>query len=115
LPDSKTTLMVTLMNGRLDRKRRRQQKRPVVDTHGKVALAEWLQSPAHTQGRLAELLEVEQPLVSQWLKGVARPSPPLREALDIVCGIPADSWLSAKERALVDRVRHGSVPARRAS
>ena len=61
---------------------------------------------ARKQTALAAELDVEQPLVSQWLKGTARPGSKLREALEYVCGIPRGDWLDADERASVQRIRN---------
>jgi len=54
--------------------------------------------------RLAELLKVEQPLVSQWLSGTARPGSVLRTTIRSLCGIPEEYWLDAAELSEVARI-----------
>ena len=51
-----------------------------------------------------------QPAIAAWVAGRTRPTPPLREALELVTGIPAASWETPEERAHVERVRAGLVP-----
>lgn len=87
-------------------RRRKSKARRVRDTHARLALREWLAAEdAPTQTALAESLGVEQPLISQWLKGTARPSPVLREALEIMCSIPQSDWLDASERVHLQQLR----------
>lgn len=85
---------------------KRARGRRVRDTRARVALAEWLASdPKRTQTSLADRLRVEQPLISQWLKGTARPGPKLRAAIEGVCGIAQNDWLDASERVDVQQMR----------
>ena len=66
---------------------------------GRRALIAWLRAdPARSQSRLADLLGVAQPSVSAWVRGTSRPVPVLRVALDVLTGIPAESWENARER-----------------
>jgi predicted transcriptional regulator len=51
-----------------------------------------------TQTAVAKLLGVTQPAVSSWLRGVSRPEPMYRDALQGLAGIPQDSWELASER-----------------
>lgn len=84
--------------------------RRVRNTRARVALEEWFAGDSsRSQTRLAEQLGVKQALVSQWLAGVARPSPRLRHALEAVCGIPVAEWLDASEAAGVARLRREEV------
>lgn len=57
------------------------------------------------QAKLAGFLGISQPSVSSWIRGVTRPEPHLREAVEILTGIPAKDWDTDGERALVDRLR----------
>ena len=76
------------------------------------ALAAYLGAGAHSQASLAKALNVSQPSVSAWLCGRARPEPHLREAIEIVAGIPQSLWTTDEERAAVDRVRARGADAR---
>lgn len=82
----------------------KKRMRTIVDSRGRAALAQWFAADEdRRQSILASWLEVTQPLVAAWLMGAARPSARLREALERVCGIPTDAWLTDKERAAVER------------
>lgn len=65
-------------------------------------LRAYLEDPAYPergQTWLADLLGISQAAVWQWLHTGNRPLQQHREALERLAGIPADSWLSAEERA----------------
>jgi len=62
-------------------------------------------SPKLTQKALAQALGVTPQAVSSWVVGRARPSPPLRAAIERITGIPADAWLTDQERALIESVQ----------
>ena len=84
------------------------QPRPCRETRARHELARWLTgSPSRTQTALAETLRVEQPLVSQWLRGTARPSPKLRAMIEKRCGIPQVSWLDIEEFLEVEQLLAG--------
>lgn len=90
----------------MKRGKRRSKGRAVRDTRARVALSEWLASdPKRSQTALAARLHVEQPLISQWLKGTARPGPKLRAAVEAICCIPQGDWLDASERVDVQQMR----------
>lgn len=71
--------------------------------------------PSRSQSGLATALGVSQPSVNDWVHDTARPKPHLREALEILTGIPARSWDTADERALVESVRTRAEDAARDS
>lgn len=75
------------------------------------ALAAYLEGGAHSQSSLAKALDVSQPSVSAWLCGRARPEPHLREAIEIVTGIPQSLWTTDEERAAVERIRAREIDA----
>lgn len=87
-------------------------------TEGAEALTRWLDLPGHSQAALATELEVSQPAVSAWARGVSRPEPHLRAALQLLTQIPPAAWDKVEERELVARVRarvkRASEPRRRA-
>lgn len=79
--------------------------RRVRNTRARIALEEWFaRDTERSQTWLAERLNIQQPNVSQWLRGTARPSPKLRRSLELICGIAQDDWLDADERAEVHQI-----------
>jgi len=85
--------------------RRRGKGRPVRETRGKLALAEWLAAEAgRSETSLAATLGVTQPLIAMWLRGVARPASDLRVALERLCSIPQEDWLDTEERLRVAKI-----------
>lgn len=88
---------------------RAKARRKSRETKARHALARWLdERPTRTQTALAEVLDVEQPLISQWLRGTARPSPKLRAMLEKHCGIPQAYWLDPSELREVEQLRVAS-------
>jgi ribosome-binding protein aMBF1 (putative translation factor) len=78
----------------------KRQARRVRNTRARIALEEWFASnEERSQTWLAARLRIQQPNISQWLRGTARPSPKLRRSLELICGIAQDDWLDADERA----------------
>lgn len=70
----------------------------ITNTRGRVALGEYLAGDgAMTQTEIASILQVKQPSISNWLRGLARPEPHLRTALERLIGIPASDWQTKKE------------------
>lgn len=70
----------------------------ITNTRGRVALGEYLASEgAMTQTEIASILDIKQPSISNWLRGLARPEPHLRVALEKLIGIPATDWQTKKE------------------
>jgi predicted transcriptional regulator len=57
---------------------------------------------ARTQGAIGRMLGVSQPAVRAWLLGLSRPDQMLRDALELLCGIPAEHWELESERARRD-------------
>lgn len=93
----------------MGRPKRGAKSRPVRDTRARLALIEWFAGDAsRTKAALAGRLGVEPQLLSQWCRGIARPSAPLREALAALCEIPAVDWLDAEERVAVQHLRDAS-------
>ncbi len=80
--------------------------RRIRNTRGRLSLEVWLSAADdRSQTGLAERLGCKPALVSQWVSGMARPSPRLRHALEAICGIPVVEWLDASEAAEVARLR----------
>lgn len=79
---------------------------PTRKTEGARRLREWIEGDAvRSQTQLAEALGVSQPSVSAWLRGDSRPEDHLREALELLTGIPRALWRRDAEQDAVDRVR----------
>ncbi len=76
---------------------------PMVDTKGRRALVKKLET--RTQVQLAAELDIDQSAISHWARGTSRPEPHHRAALWFLLRIPQASWMTASEKALVDRVR----------
>lgn len=76
-------------------------------TLGARLLREWLDANKDTRSQrvLADTLGLKQPSVSAWLRGESRPEDHLREAIEILTGIPRDSWRRPTEQDTVERVR----------
>lgn len=66
---------------------------PKFETRGRVLLAEWAAEHEKTQKKLAELIGVSQPQVSDWLAGESRPSAPARERIKLLLAIDTTCWL----------------------
>jgi len=75
-------------------------------TPSAVALGDHIKKSGVSQSSLAKTLGVSQPAVSAWLSGGSRPEPHLREAIEILTGIPSGGWDTDDERALIARVRN---------
>ena len=71
------------------------------------ALRGYMQRTGVTQSGLAGSLGTDQPTVSRWLAGTARPTDAQRAALALISGgtIERDAWLRPDERAIVERAR----------
>lgn len=68
------------------------------NTPGRRMLNSLLKSKS--QAALARELEIEQQSISQWKRGVSRPEPHYREALQRVALIPFEAWYSPAELAI---------------
>jgi DNA-binding transcriptional regulator YiaG len=80
------------------------------NTEGRAKLVEFLgDEKERTQGWLATRLSVQQPSVCAWLAGTSRPSAELREAIEIVAGIPAESWMTAREREVITNAKRSRM------
>lgn len=78
----------------------------MVNTKGREALVAYLKrDEAPTQTTLALLLGIKQPSVSAWVAGESRPESHLRDALELLTGIPVEAWRTDEERAAVERVK----------
>lgn len=79
--------------------------RPVMDSRGRVALAEWFATDkTRLQTALASQLGHTQPLIAQWINGTARPSPADREVLEMLGICAASDWLTPSERARMNDI-----------
>lgn len=84
-----------------------------LQTEGRNLLLEWLAvptDPPRSQSSLARELRINQSAVSQWARGLSRPEAHYREALETLCGIPARSWQTIAEQAVVTAIRVGRDP-----
>ncbi len=71
-------------------------------TEGRARLTAFLDAEAaRTQEWLAGRLGIGQPTVHAWTSGRSRPSPELREAVEILIGVPAELWMTARERGFI--------------
>lgn len=77
--------------------------RAVMDSRGRLALAEWL-AAGHTQSELASLLVRSQPLIAQWLAGTGRPTAADREVLERLGICSVSDWLTPEERVRVNDI-----------
>lgn len=66
--------------------------RPVVALEGRHLLKDWLTRSHRNQAQGADFLGVSEMLVSQWLRGVRRPSLELGFEIEDKTGVPARSW-----------------------
>lgn len=79
-------------------------------TEGRRLLTQYLAKEGNSQVRLAALVGVNQSSVHDWCYGVSRPESHMRTALESLCAIPVDAWLTAKERrALARALRAGAA------
>lgn len=60
-----------------------------------------------TQTWIGERLGVSQSAVGQWLSGETRPADRLRKLLEVLTGIEAAAWETAKERRAREAVERG--------
>lgn len=58
-----------------------------------------------SQKALADLFSIKQSSVSLWASGRSRPEPHHRAALEVLWGIPQDTWMTAEEAEIVKRVQ----------
>ncbi len=65
-----------------------------IETEGRTRLVAWMgEDPStRTQGFIARKLNISQPAVRAWVKGLSRPEPHFREPLEVLCGIPRAAW-----------------------
>lgn len=86
-------------------------------TEGRRLLCLWLDDPGRSQAKFAAALGVGQPSVSLWVRGISRPEPHLREAIEIVAGIQRDAWTTSDERDAIEgvRARAGEIAIGRAA
>ncbi len=67
-------------------------------TEGRRLLQELLKT--YTQAAIAKGIDAKQQYVSAWARGLSRPEPPYRDALQRVYGLPVTAWYSADELAV---------------
>lgn len=71
--------------------------------------------PSRSQGAIAKLLGVTQPAVRAWMRGTSRPEPHLREAIEVLTGVPEATWELESERvakqAAIERIHDAEVLA----
>lgn len=74
--------------------------KPVPRVPGRALLAKWFESdPRRTRAALGDRLGITGQAVSGWLRGVARPDEGrMRDLLQHATGIPAETWMTARER-----------------
>jgi transcriptional regulator with XRE-family HTH domain len=60
-------------------------------------LLAWLKKTKATQDELSKRLRVSRSLISHWLTGKRRPSPPLRDNIERIMGIPREAWYTSDE------------------
>lgn len=84
------------------------RRRAVMDSRGRLALAEWI-ARGNKQTTLAKILDCSQPLVAQWLDGTVRPNSADREAMERLGICEADAWLTAEERVRLDDIAAKAV------
>jgi ribosome-binding protein aMBF1 (putative translation factor) len=80
---------------------------PERNTLGRELLVCWIdkEGAGRSQSMLARKLGIGQSSISLWYHGKSRPDAHLREALEVICGIPRGAWETEKERDVVARVR----------
>ncbi len=82
------------------------------NTRGRALLAAWLaEDPARSQTKLADDLGITQPSVSGWLTGKSRPEDAMREAVEILTGVPRAAWRTEAERDAVAELRARFTPS----
>jgi transcriptional regulator with XRE-family HTH domain len=74
-------------------------ERTKTDTPARQALCAWLAAPrrGRMQKRLAKILGVNAGAVSEWTRGLSRPTVARALFLWKLCGIPVDAWCTDKE------------------
>jgi transcriptional regulator with XRE-family HTH domain len=76
----------------------------MIRTPARRALKSYIESKRGlNQSQLARKLGISQPSVWAWLVGASRLEEPRRRVLERITGIPADDWLTTKERELLAR------------
>ena len=93
--------------------------RKITDTPGRRALLAFLGEPTRrrTHRWLAGILGVHYGAISEWRRGLGRPSVPNALCLLKLAGIPLDAWLTDEERkvlALVEVAAHKAAPPQEA-
>lgn len=76
-----------------------------MDTEGRRALLLFLEQHKRTPSWLARELGIAQPSARAWVVGKARPDHDMREAIQLLTGVPADAWRTPTERARLAEVR----------
>lgn len=69
------------------------------------SLAAWREQVGLSFARAGEKLGVSGPTLHDWVHGKKRPSDEHRQALEIIAGIPRDSWRTPEEHAVVVRAQ----------
>lgn len=72
---------------------------------GRKKLRGWLDTHSVNVETLAEFIGVSKSLISQWLSGASRPAWIDRIALEALCYIDQDDWLTEFERERIKRIR----------
>ncbi len=88
------------------RKSKTKYPRPVrteKETIGRARLRDWLECPGNSRALLARMLEergrkLSAEAIFYWSRGTSRPTQPFRLALEALLGIPANDWMTPKER-----------------
>ena len=75
--------------------RGRKAPRGTRNTEGRKLLQKLLLE--HTQEFVAASIQAKQQYVSSWARGLSRPEPAFRDALDRVFGLPKTAWYSPTE------------------
>jgi len=81
------------------------QDRTRTDTLGRRELIAWLGAPRRrrTQQRLARILGINQGAVSEWVRGLARPTVAKALFLWKLCGISVESWCTERDQTWIAR------------
>ncbi len=84
----------------MDKRRKAEHSTP-----GRKLLLAKIRSGEWSQTSIGKALDRAQSSVSLWCSGRARPESPMREALELLLGIPRTAWDTADERKAVESVR----------
>lgn len=77
----------------------------MLDTTGRRRLMAEMKERGLSQSALANQLNITQNSVSLWVRGLSRPEPHHRIALETLLSIPASDWFTDEEASLIASVR----------